>query len=317
VTSSRRKLRRAARKVRKPQPAQRDARGRLHLRLVVDDASGQEYFELTKPVFEDDWQNRMALATANTSFALLREQKNATSAAELGKKAMAATSTLVNNLLSQAPAGSVACRAGCAHCCHQRVGVTVPEALAILGHLIETRTPEALADVRRHVEHAHERTRGLSREQRNSPEYPCPFLEGSECSIYGVRPLACRGVHSTDEHACRTKLHDEEHRAAYDHGELPGHSFAEPIRAVHAISAGMQLGLSEGLGLHMQPLDLTAAMHVLLREAIQSEAAPNFRASCIESWLDGSPAFAEARGGDASDDRAYVALSGALGVAKP
>jgi hypothetical protein len=29
----------------------------------------------------------------------------------------------------------VACRAGCDHCCYQAVGVTAPEALAIVAHL--------------------------------------------------------------------------------------------------------------------------------------------------------------------------------------
>ena len=263
---------------------------------------------MAAPVFEEDWQNRMTLATANTSYALLRQEKSAASAAELGKKAMAATSTLVDSLLSQAPRGSLACRSGCAHCCHQRVGVTVPEALAILSHLNETRSPKALADVRHKVERVYARTRGLNREQRNSPEYPCPFLESSRCSIYEVRPLSCRGVHSTDESACKAKLHDRTQRAAYDRGELPGHSFVEPVRAVHSISAGVQLGLSEGLGLDMQPLDLTAAMHVLLRDATRIDVP-----SSTDSWLEGAPAFAEARGGDASDDRSFVALSGALG----
>lgn len=271
---------------------------------------------MVEPVFEEDWQNRMTLATANTSFALLREEKSATSAAELGKRAMAATSTLVDNLLSQAPAGSVACHSGCAHCCHQRVGITVPEALAIVTHLVETRSAEALADVRRRVERAHDRTRGLSREQRNSPDHPCPLLEEGTCSIYEVRPLSCRGVHSIDERACKAKLHDTKQRAAYDRGELPGHSFAEPIRAVHAVSAGVQLGLSEGLGLDMRPLDLTAALRLLLREPTRKDAAPHPDASRIASWLDGSAAFAEAHGGDASDDQRFVALSGALGVTK-
>lgn len=309
MSSSRRKLRRAAKKVARLASPRKEAHRRVHLRLVTERASGQAYFELAKPIFQEDWQNRMALATANTSFALLRENQSAPSAVELGKKAMAATSTLVDNLLSQAPAGSLACRAGCAHCCHQRVGVTVPEALAILAHLRDKHPPEALALVQERVEHAYEHTRGLGRQERHSPEHPCPFLQDSRCSIYEVRPLACRGVHSTDEHACRTRLHDREQRALYERGDLPGHSFAEPVRAVHAVSAGVQLGLSEGLGLDMQPLDLVAVMHLLLAEAVQSNAS-----SLTDNWLAGVPAFAEARGGDASDDPGFVALSGALGV---
>ena len=283
---------------------------RVHLRLVHQPGSGEPCFELAAPVFEDDWQNRLTLATANTAFAMLRHDRSCSASVQLGKKAMEATSTLTSSLLGRAPQGSLACRQGCAHCCHQRVGVTVPEALAISATLEATLSSEKLERVRERVERAYHSTRGLSRDERNSPEHPCPLLENGLCSVYEVRPLACRGVHSLDEQACNSKLHDRERRAAYERGELPGHSFVEPVRAVHAISAGLQLGLHEGLGLDMRPLDLTAALQLLLSEAAAEPNAPD-RA---QHWLNGSPAFADAQGGDATDHQGQVELSGAVAL---
>lgn len=326
MTSSGRKLRRAARKQDKAGgPARRAVRRRVHLRLVADPNSGQQQLQLANPVFQEDWQNRMTLATANTAFAMLSESRTAVSAARLGEKAMDSTSSLVDSLLSRAPEGALACRAGCAHCCHQSVGVTVPEALAIVQHLLETRTPAELEELSQRLERAHQRTRGLTRDRRNSVDHPCPLLVDNLCSIYPVRPLACRGVHSLDEQACAKKLHDPAQRAAYERGELPGHSFVEPVRAVHAISAGMQLGLWETLGLDMRPLDLTAVLYLLLcdlREAARHVPGDSADASdarlepeLTRRWLQGARAFADAYGGDATDLASQVALAGAVSLA--
>lgn len=288
----------------------------MHLRVVRDHGSGEEHLELALPVFEADWQNRLTLATANTAFASFREAPSASTAGHLGKKAMEATSTLVASLLSRAPSGAIACRQGCAHCCHQRVGVTVPEALAIFEALVATRSAAELRTLHERVERAYHATRGLTRDERNSPEHACPLLESGSCSVYEVRPLSCRGVHSLDEQACRAKLYDRERRGAYERGELPGHSFVEPVRAVYAISAGLQLGLYEGLGLDMRPLDLTAALYLLLSESLAAESLPSEpSARRVQRWLDGLPAFAEAHGGDATDHQGQVELSGAVAFA--
>lgn len=307
---SRRKLRRAAHKALAAKAGNTPKR-RVHLRLVSDHGSGEQRLELAAPVFEEDWQNRLTLATANTAFALLRQERSASSAGHLGRKSMDATSTLTASLLGRAPEGALACRQGCSHCCHQRVGVTVPEVLAIFAALVATRSSAELGQLQERVERAYRATRGLTRDERNSPEHPCPLLENDLCSIYEVRPLSCRGVHSLDEQACKSRLYDRERRAAYERGELPGHSFVEPVRAVAAISAGLQLGLHEGLGLDMRPLDLTAALYLLLSDVQPGEPAPGR----VLRWLDGLPAFADAHGGDATDHQGQVELSGAVALA--
>jgi len=282
----------------RPTATQRDAQGRLHLVLQRDPESGGEAVALRAPLFQEAWQDELSVGTANTARAILRAAPSVERSVELARTAMNATSRLAEGLLTRAPAGSVACRAGCDHCCYQPVGLTPPEALAIHAHLQQTLASEALAAVAERLAQRARETRGLSSAQRFSPDQPCPFLSSGQCSIYEVRPLACRGMNSLDAEECQTRLHDPEARAAFLERGSGGRSFLEPIRAFHAISAGLQLTLSELYGLDMRPLELTWALDLLL----------NGPESAAADWLNGKQPFESALGGD----NAVRELSGVL-----
>jgi Fe-S-cluster containining protein len=283
-------------------PARRDAQGRVHLVIHRDPVSGAEAVTLRAPLFREAWQDELSVGTANTARAVLRTAPSVERTVELARNAMAATSRLAEALLSRAPAGAVACKAGCDHCCHQPVGLTPPEALAIAAHLRQTRSLEELAAVRSRLAQRELETRELSSAQRFSPDQPCPFLARGQCSIYEVRPLACRGMNSLDAEECETRLRDPAARAAFlEHGS-GGRSFMEPIRAFHAISAGLQLSLSELYGLDMRPLELTRALDLLLNGPESSAA----------DWLSGERPFESALGGD----NAVPELSGVLDSAR-
>ena len=284
----------------------KDVGGRVHLTLLRDPATGREGVALKKPIFEEAWQNEIATAAANTAHALLRGQPTLDRTVTLAENAMAATSRLADGLLSRAPAGAVACKDGCDHCCYQSVGVTPPEALAIAAHLRRSLTESELAGVALHISSCHERTRDLAAEERFSPEFPCPFLQAGSCSIYEVRPLSCRGMNSLDASECSARLRDPEARAAFVENGEGGHSFMEPIRGFHAVSAGMQLALGELYGLDMRPLELTAAMQLLLN-------GPDTLAS---EWLQGQRSLEAARGGDSSNAAGVRELTGTLAANK-
>src|SRR5690606_31118908 len=129
-----------------------------------------------------------------------------------------------------------------------------------------------------------ERTRGKTYKERHSPDLPCVFLgEAGKCTIYPVRPLVCRAVNSLNAEECRDNLHDDAKRAAYLEDGRGASALLGPIRASHAISAGLQLGGAEVYGLDMRPLDLVAAIDLLL----QDETAE-------ERWLAGRPALESA-----------------------
>lgn len=281
---------------------QQDAEGRVHLVLHRDAVSGGESLTLRNPIFKEVWQNNLAAATANTAYGLLGEQPSLPGTIALAKNAMAATSRIAEGLLSRAPEGAVACRAGCDHCCHQSVGVTALEALAIFDHVKATLSGAELLELATSVSELHERTLGLSWAERFSPDYPCPFLKASRCSIYEVRPLACRGMNSLDAGECASRLREPQARAEFLANGLGGRSFMEPIRAFHAISAGLQLSLSELYYLDMRPLELTSVMHLLL-------SGPE---SLSGAWLTGQTPFESACTSDGRDDPGLRELSGTL-----
>jgi len=268
--------------------------------------TGTAQLVLRAPVFKEAWQNELAMGAANTARTLVADDPGggptADGIAALARNVMDAVSRLTAGLLARAPAGAVACRAGCDHCCYQAVSVTVPEALAIAAHLRATLAGAELAALVARVATALARTRGLSPGQRFSPEHPCPFLEEAHCSIYSVRPLSCRGMNSLDAGECAQRLRDPASRAAFVANGRGGRSFLEPIRAVQAVSAGIQLALGELFGLDMRPLDLIAAVHALL------DGPP----ATIEAWLAGQPSFGAAVRAEAATDPMLRELSGAL-----
>jgi Fe-S-cluster containining protein len=285
-------------------PVARDPGGRVHLKVNRDPESGAETVALAAPLFEEAWQNEVAAAAARTAHAALAGAPTLEAAVALARDAMDGASRLIEGLLARAPAGAVACRAGCDHCCYQSVGVTPLEALAIFDHLSRTLSDAELARVAAEVAAQHAHTRALSTAARFSPQHPCPFLDVAvgRCTIYEVRPLSCRGMNSLDAAECEKRLRDPSARAEFLAEGVGGHSFMEPIRAFHAVSAGIQLGASELHGLDMRPLDLIAALDLLLNGP---EALP-------DAWIAGGASFESARGNDATDAPGLRALSGRL-----
>ena len=279
---------------------QRDAQGRAHL-VIQRDGHGREVgLTLSQPLFNDRWQDDVAVAVAVTTHAMLGQGHTLAQAAALGRDAMAATSKIVDGALAQSPDRPPACRAGCAHCCHQAVGVTPPEVFAIHEHLRATRAADELAALAERVRTADDRTRGMTSAERLSPAFPCPFLVDDRCSIYEVRPLSCRGTNSLDATACERNLHDPGARAAFLAGDAGTPCYLEPFRASHAVTAGLQLALDQLHGLEVLPLELTAAMRIMLDEP----------AAVPERWLGGKDPFAAARGADTTDDPRIRELSG-------
>ncbi|MCK4119564.1 YkgJ family cysteine cluster protein [Ralstonia solanacearum] len=79
--------------------------------------------------------------------------------------------------LVEAAAPFVACKRGCSACCHMNVNVTEVEA-----QIIEEQTGRRYARFTGAIRHPDGEFTGVA----------CPFLVDGTCSIYSVRPFACR-----------------------------------------------------------------------------------------------------------------------------
>jgi Fe-S-cluster containining protein len=77
----------------------------------------------------------------------------------------------------------------------------------------------------------------------------CPFLEDSSCSVYPVRPMACRLYLSFSESSCRNDYEDPGNSA-----HIP-QLFQFPLRAGRMLNEGFVAYLKE-IGLHLTELPL-------------------------------------------------------------
>jgi Fe-S-cluster containining protein len=92
---------------------------------------------------------------------------------------------------AQAQGLAVACKEGCHHCCSARVEALAPEVFLIareLAGLAAAARQQLLQRLAAHRIRSHEAGAWGQRP-------PCPFLVNDLCSIYAVRPSACRKAH--------------------------------------------------------------------------------------------------------------------------
>ena len=91
------------------------------------------------------------------------------------------------------------CRDNCSGCCHLAVHATFPEAVAVAEQLSAQQTAE-LADYVERIKKAFKNWINLKSylKEHRQKLGPCPFLnQQGSCSIYPLRPIACRALLST------------------------------------------------------------------------------------------------------------------------
>ena len=163
----------------------------------------------------------------------------------------------------QLAGAKVDCAEGCSFCCWLRVDVRAHEVFLIVRRLRAERSEEALAALL-----------GAARRAGGGGERPCVLREGGKCSIYAVRPMACRRYLSGSVEACEARWRGELGEVEIQHPLLAevGRGAAT---AVHQgfIEAGYD-GYSYDLGL-------------ALAEGLADPA-------CEERWLGREKAFSEA-----------------------
>ena len=150
-----------------------------------------------------------------------------------------------------------ACTKRCFYCCHlTNIAVAIPEVVAIAEHVKRTATPDELDALRRRIDTHVTETNRSSTEQRETLRYPCPLLVGGCCSVYEVRPLACRGWNSLDVSKCREDFLN------------PQRDVVAPVSRPQVenswkLRAGMYLGLRKG-GLKGERVDFIPALQTAM-----------------------------------------------------
>jgi Fe-S-cluster containining protein len=91
-----------------------------------------------------------------------------------------------------------ACRTGCSHCC--RIPVTISLVEAQLLSRASSRVPSApRRSIRVTAESSMEALAAQERQLQAGPLAPCPFLRAGRCSVYKLRPIACRTLLNLDD----------------------------------------------------------------------------------------------------------------------
>lgn len=111
-------------------------------------------------------------------------------------------------LAAAADVGTLACRSGCAFCCHFTVDVRPAEVFQILDFVDRSFTAGARSRIQAAIHANAAELAGLDEEQRVTRNIRCPFLDDDRCSIYPVRPQSCRNYHATDVAGCEQSWGD-------------------------------------------------------------------------------------------------------------
>ncbi len=173
---------------------------------------------------------------------------------------------------SAAVRAKVACRDGCASCCHLPVDVQAHEVFFAADHILINFPPEQLDQVIARLAIHRNRVATLAAGERDRSRAPCALLAGGSCSIYAGRPEACRSHHTSDAAVCQANLSDPT-------VNLP----KVYIPALRARMFAVTMGLDEAIeaaGFDERCYDFGSALHEALTNSL-----------CLTHWLRRQSAF--------------------------
>lgn len=152
----------------------------------------------------------------------------------------------------------VACHKGCHWCCHQAVYANSYE-LHYLSERIKAVIPrERIARWAEAAEAKAARTSQMSEAEIANYKHPCAFLENGACSIYAVRPMACRIYLSTSLPSCLEFYKNPENKDNYP-------ALIEfPLRAGRMLNEGFMAALKEN-GIDTAEFRLEEGLRIVLK----------------------------------------------------
>ena len=211
-----------------------------------------------------------------TTRALLDKGRTPLTVIQVAEAAAGLADTVMQTAAEQhPPRPPLACREGCAWCCHKVVGTAAPEVLRIVQFLHEHLSPEDVSATRDRAVRLDEQRRSLQHDTWAADRLPCPLLVNGRCSVYPVRPLTCRGYNSSDARRCELSV------TSRSHVSVPRSEVQHRLGTF--VLDGLRSGLAEAR-LAGDRLELTAALRIAL-------TVPD----AADRWLRGEAVFAPAR----------------------
>ncbi|TLX72415.1 YkgJ family cysteine cluster protein [Labilibacter sediminis] len=161
----------------------------------------------------------------------------------------------------------IACSKGCKWCCFQPVYLTTQEAILINEFVLQSFDKAKLASLKSKAQKKLKKTKDLTEEGKQKIKHACPFLFENACSIYPVRPMACRIYLSSDVESCKRN-----YEATNKKDEFPA-LFDFILRAGRYMNEGF-VGFLKGKGRKIEEKTMEEFTDMLLSN-------PDY----FESWL--------------------------------
>ena len=147
---------------------------------------------------------RARISAAGDSLKILSGPPAARSTIELARSINELTDRSIRQVHAACDDGHrVACQSGCTYCCMVPVAASAPEVIAVATFVRERFNEARQEALDRRIEANIFATAGMDMNQRDRVRLDCPFLEAGKCTVYEVRPIACRGYSSYSVDDCR------------------------------------------------------------------------------------------------------------------
>ena len=170
----------------------------------------------------------------------------------------------------------LACGEGCSVCCSLRVDVFAHEVFPIAHHIRRHFTAAEIANVMTRLAVHAEKVLPLTPFEHATQNIVCPLLQNGRCSVYVVRPQACRRHHSQDFATCQF---------TYDHPTDLESPAAHDRELFRALTGAMQQNIDAyaQLGFDHTIYELGTALHDALNDP-----------ESWRRWCEREPAFLHA-----------------------
>ena len=227
---------------------------------------------------EEPVVTRARIAAASQSLKILSEPPAALSTIELARNTNELTDRSIRQVHAACHDGHrIACRSGCTYCCMVPVAASAPEVLAIASFVRERFDAEQLSALNRRIEGNIAETEGMDMSQRDRVRLDCPLLEAGKCTVYEVRPIACRGYSSYSVEDCRKD---------YEH---PGTGVEGHTNGLRELVYG---AIREGLAIACK----SASVEHRLLELVRAYKIASEDSTLAETWRSRPGAFETATG---------------------